>query len=107
MGIINAESRGPRKSAFMITEDFAGASSYTAGGDTYTSRVMHQIDKATVLGIAMSGYMPVVETGSVTGNSFDVQFFGNTGNNTVAGGDEIAAGTDLSSVAFTVLLEGN
>lgn len=107
MTITNQEARGTRKGVFMITEDFLGSSSYTAGGDVYTSKIMHQIDKATVLGIAMSGYMPAVVTGSVTGNTFKGEFYGSTGNDTVAAANEIVAATDLSSVAFRVLLEGN
>ena len=106
MGINNSESAGTRRGNFLITEDFAGPSSYSAGGSTLTSKVLNQIEKVSVLGIAMSGYMPAVVTGSVTGHSFDVEFYGSTGNNSPAAANEIVAGTDLSSVAFRVLLEG-
>ena len=102
-----SERSGFRKNTWLTFETVVGAASYTVGGDVYTSQVMNQIDRAVAIGYSNAGLRPLVVTGSVTGNRFRVQFYRNTGVDTIGRfTGEAASATDLSADTFTVLLEG-
>lgn len=91
----------------MLTESFTGPAAYLSGGNTFASRVLSELERANVLGVSAGqvtgGFAPQVATGTISGAQFTVLFFeGDTGRGVI----EVATGTDLSAVAFTVLLEG-
>ncbi|MEM2905006.1 MAG: hypothetical protein QW587_04625 [Candidatus Bathyarchaeia archaeon] len=93
-----ARARPPYR---LLTETFNGPTSYPTGGYTYTSRVFKHIERATALQ-GMNGFTAEVVTGSISGNSFKLKVF--TGTST--GPVEVTNGSNISNLAFTVLVEG-
>ena len=102
-----AQERSAGRSRNVRTETFNLVASYTVGGDIYTSSIFRDIDRVTELGWSRQVLRGLVVTGSVTGNRFRVQFFRATGVDSVGRfTGEVASATDLSTDAFTVLIEG-
>ena len=101
------ERHGSRRQTWITVESFNGPSSYTTGGVPYTSAIMNQLERVVEIPITRQGLRVAVVTGSVTGNMFRVQFFLGTGVDAQGGlTREVAAGTNLSSDSFWVILEG-
>lgn len=108
MAASRAEERhASRRDSFTSIESFNGVASYTVGGDVFTSSIFKQLDRVTEVGFSRQGFRTQVVTGSVTGNRFRIQYYRNTGTDTVGRfTGEIASATDLTADSFWVIEEG-
>lgn len=94
-------SRAQTKNYKVLVETFNGPSSYSTGGNVYNSTILRMLERATALG-GTKGLIGEVVTGSVSGNAFTLRVF--TGGS--SGIIEMSNTTNLSGVAFSVLIEG-
>lgn len=100
-----AEAIGTRSSRIAILESYNGPAAYASGGTTFSSLLLNTIERAVAIPPTTSGITPAVVTGSVTGNTFKVQFFA-AGTGSGLNGAEVASGSNLGSQGFYVLEEG-
>ena len=88
----------------ILTETFAGPSSYSTGGNVNNSTIFRQLERATFLNVT-GGYSGEVVTGSVSGNAFKLKLYVTTGA-LGANAAELPSATNLITSSITVLLEG-
>ena len=100
-----SEASRARANLAVLMESYNGPTSYSTGGNFVTSLVFNALDRAQILGPSTSGHIVQVVTGSITGNSFKVQFF-NPGTVSSGGSGEVPAATNLGLVGFYTLEEG-
>jgi hypothetical protein len=94
-------SRGMVKIYKVLTETFAGTTSYITGGNVYNSTIIRNLERVTALNVT-GGYFGEVVTGSISGNAFKLKIY--TG--TATGPVEITAGVSLITSSISVLIEG-
>lgn len=95
-------SRAQTKNYKSLVETFNGPSSYATGGNVFNSTIFRQLERATALP-GMLGLTAEVLTGSVSGNAFTLRVYTGT---QASGVQQMPSGTNLSMIAFSVLLEG-
>jgi hypothetical protein len=95
-------SRSNVKIYKVLVETFNGPSSYPTGGFVLNSTILRSLERATALP-GMLGLIGEVVTGSVSGNAFTLRVYTGT---QASGIQQIPNTTNLSMIAFSVLIEG-